>query len=737
MTQRLIRQIIRAHLEESSPARRAATRAIIAQDPSVPTTPTGRVDSLKQLAQYAYDLAEQTKSGPPKYAFTMTSIQKIGINPSSGFNTPLALYAYPVTPEYVDKLLGGKHMQIGLDKGLDDIDLDGHLSPFAESHRELPFVADAPFINFFELTDPASTFYTTVGMDESQYRTALDALLAWFQANGGGENPDLVFRQALMKAQRHHKIRFADRPVPVSDLTPYQRLATIWTLTRSLSKLKAEQTYEAGQQAMRDRVMPEPRQGDISIWRTLLILAGVKTVVDDMGMGLIHKQEPVQVSVMDTSVITPLRQFDNTTPAKEDYKKKWRLDPKDLNQQSEWLTQQIGPEIELGLKGQGNTRLSALSTIGYHLARAYPSRVNTKLKRALQKSGLLSKLTALVSSTPWDPALSEFYPVFYDMTGDMSTIDGLLERFVTSNMIVYADIENFITETLSAAVDQDVKHNYIIKLIERFAKFTAYKAYSAFWVDDFKQFVRNLCRDQDFIIAFGANSSHFIQLMKPLIDMTNDAFEREELLQEIRELFAMDEKMDADQRAADKTSALRKKHRIKPDTFDLLAQVTPIGLAQLKKRLKEICDEVRYAVATERARISQPDLVEKDRGVIAPIDTYTIVSRQLFYNSVAIPEGPIHTIADIYGETRVKLRDLERAQLDNLIAVTRADPQMSDKTKADILDFSNKSLDQIETLINDMEAKILAILKPYDVGPEIAAAPVYERVLHRLKSRLA
>lgn len=731
MSLRLIRQIIRAQLDESSPARRAATRAIIAQDPSVPTTKTGRVDSLKQLAQFAYDLAEQTKSGPPKYGFTMTSIQKIGINPSSGFNTPLALYAYPVTPEYVDKLLGGKHIEIGIDKGLDDTDLDGHLSPFSETDRELPFVADAPFINFFELADPSSTFYTTVGMDESQYRTALDALLAWFQANGGGENPDLVFRQALMKAQRHHKISFAARPVPVSELKPYHRLATIWTLTRSLSKLKAEQTYDAGQQAMRDRVAPEPGQGDISIWRTLLILAGVKSVVDDMGMGLIHKQEPVQMSVMDTSVITPLRQFDNITPAGSASKHLWQLDPDLLKQQAEHMTLNIRSEIERGLKGQGNARLSALSSIGNYINRSYSAKVENDLKRSLRKSGLLSKLTELVSTTPWDPALSEIYPVLYDMTGDMSTIDGLLERFVTSNMIVYADINNFIRETLSAAVDIDVKHKYIIKLIERFAKFAAYNGYNAFKVADFKQFIYDLCLDQDFIIAFGANSSHFIQLMKPLIDMTNDEGDREELLQDIRKMFGMDEKMEAEQREAEKTSALRKKHTNKPDTFDLLAQVTPSGLAQLKKRLKEICDEVRYAVATERARISQPENVEKDGGVIAPIDTYSAVSKQLFYNSVAIPEGPIHTIADIYGETRVKLRDINDAQLDTLIAMTKEDPQVGDKTKADILELANNSLDQIETLINEMEAKILAILKPYDVGPEIATAPVYERLMRR------
>jgi hypothetical protein len=445
LTESTLRSLIREILAESSSARRAATRATIAQDPSVPTTKTGRVDPLKQLAQFSYALAEQTKSGPPKYAFTMTSIQKVGINPSSGFNTPLALYAYPVTPEYVDKLLGGKHIEIGIDKGLDDTDIEGHLSPFGADDKVLPFVADAPFINFFELTDPGSTFYTSVGMDEGKYRSAIDTLLTWFKSSGVSENPDLVFRQALMKTQRHHKIKFTDRPVPSSELNDYQRLASIWTLTRALSKLKAVQTYDAGQSAMRNRVLPEPSQGEASLWRTLLIQAGVNAVVDDSGASLIHKQEPVQLAVMDTAVIEPLRQFDNITPAREDFKKAWRLDPEQLNQQSEWLTQQIRVELDRGLRGQGNARLSALSSIGSYLARSYPNKVNGKLKQSLQKSGLLSKLTELVSTTPWDPALSEIYPVLYDMTGDMSTIDGLLERFVTSNMIVYADIRNFIT----------------------------------------------------------------------------------------------------------------------------------------------------------------------------------------------------------------------------------------------------------------------------------------------------
>jgi hypothetical protein len=220
--------------------------------------------------------------------------------------------------------------------------------------------------------------------------------------------------------------------------------------------------------------------------------------------------------------------------------------------------------------------------------------------------------------------------------------------------------------------------------------------------------------------------------MKPLIDMTNDEGDREELLQDIRKMFGMDEKMEAEQREAEKTSALRKKHTNKPDTYDLLAQVSPSGLPLLKNRLKEICDEVRDAVSAERARISQPENLKKFGGVIGPLDTYSEISKGLFIRSVAIPESVLYTIVDIYNATREKLRDVNDAQLDAVIAMTIEDPQVGDKTKAAILDLANKSLDQIEMLINDMETKILAILKPYDVrDEEIAAAPVYERLMRR------
>jgi hypothetical protein len=90
-TESTLRSLIREVLAESSAARRAQTRAI-----------TGDRNTTLEIWQ----LAESLITTPPSTHFTMTSNQKVGINPGSRYNTPLALYAYPVTEHTVDQLMG-------------------------------------------------------------------------------------------------------------------------------------------------------------------------------------------------------------------------------------------------------------------------------------------------------------------------------------------------------------------------------------------------------------------------------------------------------------------------------------------------------------------------------------------------------------------------------------------------------------------------------------------------------
>ena len=53
-----------------------------------------------------------------------------------------------------------------------------------------------------------------------------------------------------------------------------------------------------------------------SLWRSLLLRAGVRAVVDDEGVGLIHTSEKIQLCVLDPAIIRVISRFDNKTPAR-------------------------------------------------------------------------------------------------------------------------------------------------------------------------------------------------------------------------------------------------------------------------------------------------------------------------------------------------------------------------------------------------------------------------------------
>lgn len=66
---------------------------------------------------------------------SFTSLEKLGINPSSEFDTPIGIYAYPL--KYVYQEIGDKNT------------------------TWLPFAGDKPYVNFFSLKDNANILITT------------------------------------------------------------------------------------------------------------------------------------------------------------------------------------------------------------------------------------------------------------------------------------------------------------------------------------------------------------------------------------------------------------------------------------------------------------------------------------------------------------------------------------------------------------------------------------------------
>jgi len=311
MANTILRSLVREILAESSAARRAQTRAI-----------TGD----RNIKLEIWQLADSLVTSPPSAHFTMTSIQKVGINPASRYNTPLALYAYPVTDHTVDQLMGvfepddaaranaGETItaakaasvaknKAAADKGVeDDIKL---ISQFTlnELYHRLPFVETAPYINFFRL-QPDGVFYTSIGMTQGEYDAGMANLTAYVSQNDVGNEkrygtPDEAMQQIVAKAMSFHRITGA--------LNDQKRLKVAWTTTRGWAQRLADQVQAGHAEGMSPRALV--------MWRRLLMEMGIKAVCDDAGTSLVHEAEPTQTAVMDTSIVEIIQQFENRTPA--------------------------------------------------------------------------------------------------------------------------------------------------------------------------------------------------------------------------------------------------------------------------------------------------------------------------------------------------------------------------------------------------------------------------------------
>lgn len=92
-------------------------------------------DFKKEIRKYI------TKSHPTRYAFTMTQIPKVGINPGTSYNTPAGVYAFQMNLAYYRRLLD----------------------------NNLPFVTNAPYCNIMKLNLNAGKWLITSkkGLDRS------------------------------------------------------------------------------------------------------------------------------------------------------------------------------------------------------------------------------------------------------------------------------------------------------------------------------------------------------------------------------------------------------------------------------------------------------------------------------------------------------------------------------------------------------------------------------------------
>ena len=728
----LLRRLIRATLEESSRPRRAATRGALtaARDDdtfqSPPVTPTGRVNTLEQIAQLGYNLARDSAGGLVKYGFTMTSIQKVGINPASGFETPLALYAYLADPVHIDQLLGGKLRDVG--RQIPEI---ASAIPSGDTPTRLPFVASAPYINFFRINDTPGVYYTSVGMDASSYKDAIDNLYMQFTGKSGVPNAEKNFRIALVKAQQHNKASTGITINPAESLSDYGRLATIWSLTRAMSLLKSASDFDKFHAAGADKSKPID-QSNISMWRTLLLAAGVKALVDDAGKGLIHRLEPTQMAVMDTTILEIIQQFDNVTPGISDAERiAGRNAPNSLQKERTRLTTKIIEGISIELAKEDRNVDAILYYVRSMLI--YPAEAKRQLKEAgvfdtlqefirnfIKNRNVLAMFTSMLH-------LHAAYKIFGDVIIS-DTIDSIAASS-TPYEVISDIIQNRTSSTLSFALKLfkafAAKHSTEIAAKQNF--------YSKLIID-----LANAFKYENTL-----KMSEFIQEVMPIIKLMPDGKNtvmpgegsQVKLIDEIRAVFG--EAEQAIQAAATdrKESQIRQKYARKPNIEDVLAQTNPaesvLELVQSNVRIARARFKFAYSKHKDNVLANTASRLQARADSFLTGPTFLTISN--FSQMLPGNEGNIK-LEEIYQRYKAAIhaamRPITQDQVDAAAADAGTNDEVSARSKKLLQDHTAMQLQKILAAINTFEREMTDFLTTFH--EPASDEPLYERILMRL-----
>lgn len=282
----------------------------------------------------------------PGVFFSMTALEKFGINPSSNYNTPLGIYAYPLNREYFKLWQYGK----------------------------LPFVGDQPYINIFKtngagVIDVASDEYTEDDLKrdvnklrrrdfEQRIQKIEEAKKELFDRCA-----DVLKAVSELGIERHiepltQKLEAVKRATEVPYVEALDEITDAWNnVALFIQKVPGVKEQEvAGYEASRDlanlmhRGMGPSQQTsdkwgqesksrrpfgklwnvtrmmneDPKKWNSSLRSLGVNGVTDLKGTGLIHENEPTQAVFFSTKGLTLLGRFDN--PQRSTNKEKSRRD---------------------------------------------------------------------------------------------------------------------------------------------------------------------------------------------------------------------------------------------------------------------------------------------------------------------------------------------------------------------------------------------------------------------------
>jgi len=197
----------------------------------------------------------RTEQNPKNTFVSMTTVDKLGINPQSEYYTPLGIYAYP--SRFV-------------------------LDTAKISMRDLPFVGDAPYVNIFNASGNILVLTDITEIDYNSYCEKIRKILvSEYVANNFSETAEESARAANIQM---NKI-MSDAPYEsnVSRLYGGRLWYVTYRVTKEITALRGSKNAPV-------------------IWNKIFRSIGIHGCVD-YGAGIIHENEPTQAVFFSTEGI--------------------------------------------------------------------------------------------------------------------------------------------------------------------------------------------------------------------------------------------------------------------------------------------------------------------------------------------------------------------------------------------------------------------------------------------------
>jgi hypothetical protein len=140
----------------------------------------------------------KTPDGPndlPQYAFTMTQLNKVGVNPKSEYNTPLGVYFYPLTHEMYQSLIDNSLPFAGESENVNLVKLNNLNSPkwLRVSDRNQSINLEALQMKAYNFFDDSNKKISSAENDEYTFETTLEEWKRWVKRESKFSSASLLF----------------------------------------------------------------------------------------------------------------------------------------------------------------------------------------------------------------------------------------------------------------------------------------------------------------------------------------------------------------------------------------------------------------------------------------------------------------------------------------------------------------------------------------------------------------